>query len=121
MPVTKETIRVEVVYGAAPRDTDACEVELTAGATLLDALVASGVLQRHPSIDLERHGAGVWGRPRPLDAPLCDGDRVEVYRGLQADPKDARRARAAAARGRVRRYLQSEEMMPRTRRASSAR
>ncbi|MEP7058736.1 MAG: RnfH family protein [Caldimonas sp.] len=68
-------------------------VAVPAGATLLDALRASGFLERHPQIDLERQAVGVWGRVQPLDAPLAPGDRVEIYRPLQIDPKDSRRRR----------------------------
>lgn len=92
------SIDVTVVYCAAPGEVDEVRLRLAAGATLLDALRASGVLVRHPSIDLDAQRVGIWGRTKPLDATLRDRDRVEVYRPLQVDPKQARRERAAGRR-----------------------
>jgi len=86
-------LRVEVVY-ALPAAADATRVRLHAPATLREAIAASGVLGRHPEIDLARQSCGVFGRRRPLDAALADGDRVEIYRPLAMDPKEARRRRA---------------------------
>ena len=86
-------LRIEVVY-ARPSGADATRVRLRAPATLRDAIEASGVLQRNREIDLERQACGVFGRRRPLEAALADGDRVEIYRVLVLDPKEARRRRA---------------------------
>lgn len=102
-------IEVEVVYCAGPRLTDAVTLRLPAGSTLGDAMQASGVLSRHPG--LAQAGlalkAGVWGRFQPLEHVLRNRDRVEIYRPLTVDPKEARRLRykrhkekdKAAARG----------------------
>lgn len=87
-------MKVEVVY-ALPAATDAVSVELPAGATVRDALVASGVLKRHPEIALEEQAFGIFGKRAQLEARLSPGDRVEVYRALAIDPKEARRRRAA--------------------------
>lgn len=87
-------MKVEVVY-ALPVAADAVSVNLPAGATLRDAVVASGVLARHPEISLERQAFGVFGKRAALDTRLSPGDRVEVYRPLAIDPKEARRRRAA--------------------------
>ena len=87
------SLRVEVVY-ALPGGEDAVSLELRAGATAADAVRASGLLQRHPEIDLGRHTIGIYGRVVAKQAPLADGDRVEVYRPLLVDPKEARRRRA---------------------------
>lgn len=84
---------VTVVY-ALPSGADATEVRLRAPATLRDAVAASGVLERHPEIDLARQPCGLFGKRRPLDAALSDRDRVEIYRPLAMDPKEARRRRA---------------------------
>src|SRR5215212_8441867 len=78
---------------------DECSIELPAGATLIDALGASGVLERHPGIDLARQAVGIWGRVCALDTPLKEGDRVEIYRPLQVDPKEARRRRQRLHQG----------------------
>lgn len=90
-------LRVEVVY-ALPAGEDCVALELPAGATALDALRASGILERHPEIDLRRHRLGIYGKAVTAQAPLADGDRVEVYRPLVLDPKEARRRRALKTR-----------------------
>jgi putative ubiquitin-RnfH superfamily antitoxin RatB of RatAB toxin-antitoxin module len=91
-------IRVEVVYCAAPHATDRSELQLPDGATLADALRASGVLERN-GLAVADVDAGIWGRVQPPDAPLRDRDRVEIYRPLTVDPKEARRLRYRGARG----------------------
>jgi len=85
--------RVEVAYSPRPGEVDVCEYALPPGATILQALQGSGMLRRHPEIDLAAVAVGVWGEAMPLSAPLRDGDRVEVYRPLAIDPKEARRLR----------------------------
>jgi len=88
-----DTLTVAVACSPADGRAEECRVVVPVGATLIDALRTSGVLQRHPHIDLARQAVGIWGRIRALDAPLKNGDRVEVYRPLQVDPKEARRRR----------------------------
>jgi hypothetical protein len=92
-----ESLRVEVVY-ALPGGEDAVSLELRPGATAADAVRASGLLQRHPEIELGRHRIGIYGRVVEGGSPLADGDRVEVYRPLLVEPKDARRRRALRKR-----------------------
>lgn len=100
-------LRVEVVYCPAPGRADRIELRLAPGSTVADALQASGVLARHglaASADLK---LGVWCRVATLDTPLRERDRVEVYRPLTVDPKEARRQRykgkgLSQARGRER-------------------
>lgn len=68
--------------------------QLSEGATLADALAAA---HEDSALTAAIEGAqafGVWGKVRPPEHILREGDRVEIYRPLQADPKDARRARA---------------------------
>lgn len=88
-------MRVEVVY-AVREAADAVTVELPAGATVRDALAASGIAERHPGISLDT--LGVFGRRVSADARLADGDRVEIYRPLEMDPKERRRERARKRR-----------------------
>ena len=85
-------VRVEVVYCPSPGVIDLTPLNLPEGSTVADALEASGVLQRH-ALALESVDAGVWFRASPPDAPLRDRDRVEIYRPLTVDPKEARRLR----------------------------
>lgn len=89
------TIRVEVVYAPAPHRVDLSEVVLSRGATVADALRASGVLDRH-RLDPAALALGVWGRRCSDAQPLKDRDRVEIYRPLRVDPKEARRLRDQA-------------------------
>jgi hypothetical protein len=90
-------LRVEVVY-ALPAGADSCFVDLdsseTPGRTVIDAVRASGMLERHPEIDLRRVRLGIYGKVVAASAPLAHGDRVEIYRPLAMDPKEARRRRA---------------------------
>ncbi|CAG1017893.1 hypothetical protein BURC_02597 [Burkholderiaceae bacterium] len=86
-------IAVVVAYSPAPERVEHVTLQLPAGATVEDAVRESGLLQRHPEIDLAVQKVGVWAKLRPLDHALRDGDRVEVYRPLKVDPKEARRQR----------------------------
>ncbi len=65
------------------------------GASVGDAIRASGILEHFPEIDLELNRVGVFGEPSRLEAAVRDGDRIEIYRPLAIDPKEARRRRAA--------------------------
>lgn len=87
-------VAVEVVY-ARPGGAALARVVLPAGATLRDAVERSGLLEQFAEIDLARNRVGVFGRLRSLEQPVADGDRVEIYRPLAADPKVRRRRRAA--------------------------
>jgi putative ubiquitin-RnfH superfamily antitoxin RatB of RatAB toxin-antitoxin module len=86
-------IRVSVVYSSKARHTYEEWVTLDDGARVLQAVQASGVLQRFPEIDLARAPVGIWGRKTSLDQPLHERDRIEIYRPLSVDPKVARRER----------------------------
>ncbi len=88
-----EAVRVSVAYSPRARLVDETELSLPAGATLADAIRASGVLDRHPDLDLTQAKIGIWGRVQAPDTMLRERDRVEVYRALQVDPKEARRLR----------------------------
>jgi putative ubiquitin-RnfH superfamily antitoxin RatB of RatAB toxin-antitoxin module len=90
-------LSVEVVY-ALPEGEDAVRLELAPGATALDAVRASGLLERHPEIDLARQRIGIYGRVVDPQALLRDADRVELYRPLMVEPKEARRRRAVTKR-----------------------
>ncbi len=89
-----ERIEVEVAY-ARPDEQVLLTLRVPRGATVGDALEASGLLKRFPEIDLARNKVGIFGRLTSLAHTLREGDRVEVYRPLIADPKEVRRRRAA--------------------------
>ncbi|WP_425259592.1 RnfH family protein [Rubrivivax sp. RP6-9] len=87
-----ETLPVEVVYCPQPGQVDQVRLQMTAGATLADALQASGLLQRHALV-AEGLRMGIWGKLREPATPLRAHDRIEIYRPLTVDPKEARRLR----------------------------
>ena len=87
-----ETIDVEVAY-AEPARQFLKRVTLETGATIADAIAASG-LEAELGIDASSLATGIWSKPKSPDTLLADGDRVELYRPLLADPKEARRRRA---------------------------
>jgi putative ubiquitin-RnfH superfamily antitoxin RatB of RatAB toxin-antitoxin module len=88
-------IAVQVVF-ATPQAQVIMDVAVKEGTSIGEAICTSGICAQFPEIDPETLQAGVWGKIRSLDYPLREGDRVEIYRDLKADPKDARRSRASA-------------------------
>ncbi|HYE39564.1 MAG TPA: RnfH family protein, partial [Ramlibacter sp.] len=76
-----------------PREVLEWTLELPEGATLRDAVLASGWPQACAGQDVSALDVGIWGRRAALEQPARDGDRIEVYRPLQVDPKVARRER----------------------------
>jgi uncharacterized protein len=86
-------INVEVVY-ALPMQQPLLQVRLAEGATVEDAIRASGVLDAFPEIDLAKNKVGIFSKLVKLDEKVRDKDRVEIYRPLIADPKEVRRKRA---------------------------
>jgi len=85
-----DPIRIEVAY-ASPDDQLLLVIEMPGGATVEQAIRYSGIIHRFPEIDLTRNKVGVFGKACRLDRELQDGERVEIYRGLIADPKAAKR------------------------------
>ena len=89
-------IAVEVVY-ALPEKQYFYTVNIEEGATVEQAIRASGILELRNDIDLARNKIGVFSRPVKLDDEVQAGDRIEIYRPLLADPKELRRQRAERA------------------------
>ena len=87
------TIRVEVAY-AEPMRQKIIPLTMNEGATLQQAVERSGMVRFFPHLDVSKADFGVFSLPRPRDYVLRDGDRVEIYRPLIADPKEMRRQRA---------------------------
>ena len=85
-------IEVAVVY-ALPAAQTVVRLRVAAQFTVEQAIRRSGILQTHAEIDLSSARVGVYGKLVRMDAPLNAGDRVEIYRALTVDPKDARRRR----------------------------
>ena len=92
-------IRVEVVYVTTTRQA-AKTLTLSAGSSVEAAIRASGFLEEFPEIDLAINRIGIFGEFAGLDQKLEDGERVEIYRALLADPKETRRRRAQAKKKR---------------------
>jgi hypothetical protein len=86
-------MNVEVIY-ALPTQQPLLRVKLGEGATVEDAIRASGVLDTFPEIDLTKNKVGIFSKLVKLDEKVRDRDRVEIYRPLIADPKEVRRKRA---------------------------
>lgn len=89
-----EAIRIEVVY-PLPHEQLLLPVEVPAGASVREGIIASGVLTRYPELSLETLHVGIFGKLTKLDESLRDRDRIEIYRPLIADPKAVRKQREA--------------------------
>ena len=92
-------IHVEVVYATAMRQV-VKTLTLPAGSQVESAIRASGLLEEFPEINLAIGRIGIFGEFARLDQSLEDGERVEIYRALLADPKETRRRRAQAKKKR---------------------
>lgn len=86
-------IRVTVMYSPAPRQVRELHVDVPAAASVSQVIAASGLLQEFPELAQGTPALGIWGRTARPDAPVRDGDRIEIYRSLLVDPKLARRER----------------------------
>ena len=87
-------IMVEVAY-ALPHEQLIIPITMPPEANLEAAIAASGILDKFPEIDLSVNQIGIFGKLSKLDAPLRNLDRIEIYRPLVADPKEARKQRAS--------------------------
>lgn len=92
-----ERLRIEVAY-VEPGRQFLQVLELPADATVAQALAACDLALQFPGLDLAASKLGIFSRPATRETRLRDGDRVEVYRPLIANPKAARRERAEQAR-----------------------
>lgn len=92
-------IRVEVAY-ALPERQQIIALQVAAGTTALEAARQSGIADCFDGLDLQQAALGVFGHAVGHDQVLRDGDRVEIYRPLLADPKESRKARAAQVKAR---------------------
>jgi len=90
-------IAVELVYCSTTRQ-HVFALRLAAGSTVRDAIRSSGIAAQCPEIETDVVRVGIYGRLVTRDTVLQDGDRVEIYRSLMADPKQARRRRASTQR-----------------------
>ena len=89
-----EKIAVEVAY-ALPDSQVIVPVKVNSEMTIEEVIKHSGILDTYPEIDLAVNKVGVFGKLSKLSSTLREGDRIEIYRSLIADPKEVRRQRAA--------------------------
>lgn len=92
-----DQITVEVAY-AKPEQQSLLTLSVAANDTVKQVIERSGILQQFPEIDLDIQKVGIWSRPVKLQDRVKEGDRIEIYRPLIADPKDLRRRRAEKAK-----------------------
>lgn len=85
---------VEVVFALADRQV-LIEVRVPDGTTVADTIRQSGIAQEFPDHDLSSCSIGIWGRLVDAEHVVASGDRIEIYRELAIDPRDARRKLAA--------------------------
>jgi len=90
---SRQNIRVEIVY-ATPERQELVSLEMCDGSTLADAIAESGLAEMFDNFKVDPSRVGIFGQKSTLDQVLRDGDRVEIYRPLIADPKEVRRQRA---------------------------
>lgn len=92
----KKTINVEVAY-ALPHKQQIVALKVADGCTVYEAVQQSGIDKQFPDLDISTAKLGIFGKsvPKPKQEALKEGDRVEIYRALIADPKEVRKQRAA--------------------------
>ncbi|MGX5174847.1 RnfH family protein [Aliikangiella sp. IMCC44653] len=93
----EKNIPIELIY-ALPNEQDLLTIEVPADSTVEQAIGLSGILQRYPEIDLQKNKVGIFSKACKLTDPLQAGDRIEIYRPLIADPKEARMKKVKAQR-----------------------
>ena len=89
-----ETIHIEVAY-AKPETQVIVPLDLPSETTIEQAIEISGLLKKFQEIELGKNKVGIFSKPCTLKTKLREGDRVEIYRPLIADPKKIRKQRAA--------------------------
>jgi uncharacterized protein len=97
MPTPGQPMSIEVVF-ALPDRQELVTVSIEEGATVGDAIERSSLSASFPEWNLDACAVGIWGRPVAREHTLQDGDRVELYRPLKLDPREARRALASQGR-----------------------
>jgi putative ubiquitin-RnfH superfamily antitoxin RatB of RatAB toxin-antitoxin module len=94
--VNLKKIRVEVAY-ATPVKQTIIPIEINEGCTIESAINCSGILEYYPEIDLKNQKIGIFSKIKSLSDAVQAGERIEIYRELTINPKDARRQRAIDA------------------------
>ena len=92
-----QQISIEVTF-ALPTKQSLLSLKVADGTSIEAAIEQSGILTMHPEINLEQNKVGVWSKNKKLHDILREGDRIEIYRPLIADPKAVRKRRAEQAK-----------------------
>ena len=87
------TLTIELIY-ALPEEQELLVIQVPQGSTVEQAITQSGILTKYPEIDLASTKVGIFSKVSKLNEELRDGDRIEIYRPLIADPKEMRRKKA---------------------------
>ena len=86
-------IEIQVVFGTCSRQV-MIGLEVAEGTTIAEALEQSGIRAQFPAEDISQLKFGIWNKVKSSNVVVSEGDRVEIYRPLEVDPKEARRRRA---------------------------
>ncbi|MEM0910488.1 MAG: RnfH family protein [Pseudomonadota bacterium] len=92
-----ERISIEVAFGL-PEKQSLIALSVAVDTTVKSAIAQSGILETYSEIDIEKSSVGIWNRVCKLDDKVSQGDRIEIYRPLIADPKEVRKRRAEKAK-----------------------
>ncbi|MDH5433716.1 MAG: RnfH family protein [Gammaproteobacteria bacterium] len=87
------SINIEIIY-PLPDEQKLLTLAVKSGSTIEQAIHESGILELYPEIDLNENKVGIFSKASPLETELREGDRIEIYRPLIADPKEVRRQKA---------------------------
>lgn len=93
----EKLLQVEVVYGV-PEKQKIITISTPENTSIEQAINDSGIKDVFPEIDLSKNKVGIWNRAAKLSDVVEDGDRIEIYRPLIADPKEVRKRRAEKAK-----------------------
>ncbi len=103
-----KTLSIEVAY-ATPERQKIIKCKVAEGTTILDAAKQSGITDIFPDLELDKADFGIWSKVKPAKSIVEDGQRIEIYRPLLADPKESRRKRAEERPVRKRQRTNSKE------------
>lgn len=90
-------LQIEVAY-ATPAKQKIIPIRVPVGTSVAQCIEKSHIREHFPEINLDEQKVGIWSKAVKLDAEPRDGDRIEIYRPLIADPKEVRRRRAEQAK-----------------------
>lgn len=95
--MAEKSASIEIIYATAMRQV-LLELSVAVGQPVGQVVDESGIYEEFPNQGLESADIGVWGHPVERSHAVCDGDRIEIYRPLQMEPREARRLLAKSGR-----------------------